>query len=62
MKEGWKPGSEAGKHIAAVVMALFNAFDSLLINLLIAKLKADEAGISSLTLLKSYLTDREQME
>ena len=52
---------EAKKHTAAVLMDLSKAFDSLPINLLIAKLAAYGVGINSLKLLQSYLTDRKQM-
>jgi hypothetical protein len=59
--EEWKTSLEANKHTAAVLMDLSKAFDSLPINLLIAKLDAYGVGINSLRLLKSYLTDRKQM-
>ena len=59
--EEWKTGLEANKHTAAVLMDLSKAFDSLPINLLIAKLDAYGVGINSIKLLKSYLTDRKQM-
>ncbi len=59
--EEWKTSLEANKLIAAVLMDLSKAFDSLPINLLIAKLDAYGVGINSVKLLKSYLTNRKQM-
>ena len=58
--EEWKTSLEAKKHTAAVLIDLSKAFDSLPINLLIAKLAAHGVSINSLKLLQSYLTDRKQ--
>ena len=59
--EEWKTSLEAKKHTAAVLMDLSKAFDSLPINLLIAKLAAYGVSINSLKLLQSYLTNRKQL-
>ena len=61
LKEEWKTSLEAKKHTAAVLMDLSKAFDSLPINLLIAKLAAYGVSINSLKLLQSYLTNRKQL-
>ena len=59
--EEWKTSLEAKKHTAAVLMDLSKAFDSLPINLLIAKLASYGVSINSLKLLQSYLINRKQL-
>ena len=58
--EDWRCGLENNKQIGAVLMDLSKAFDCLPKNLLLAKLHAYGVEHNSLSLIKSYLSERKQ--
>ena len=60
MLEMWKNTLDKGGYVSAIFMDLSKAFDTLIHNLLIAKLGASGFGRDSLSFMKSYLKDRQQ--
>ena len=60
MLEMWKNTLDKGGYVSAIFMDLSKASDTLIHNLLIAKLVASGFGRDSLSFMKSYLKDRQQ--
>ena len=60
MIENWKKELDKGNYIGAIIMDLSKAFDTINHNLLLAKLGAYGFELSSIKLLRNYLSNRKQ--
>ena len=60
MIEKWRNNKDKGKSCAALLTDLSKAFDCILHDFLIAKLKAYSFSYEALKVMYNYLTDRKQ--